>query len=331
MPSVLWRCWMGGRKGIRPVKTEWWGAGMVVCLERDADLHMAQLMPLPLTVSCFSKIQIGFTFLVPVHPGSPGQRAVKRVCVCYLQNWFARCRRLVAQPGGLTLSFALHLVHFCSSLPVDTRLQTDDCFVTRPRSSSRGHNTNMAVTVAANIHCIHMGQWRVCDLRRLMIMACICTTASSSPSPVTAHAEWTDHGRPASTSANPSSRAISPALRLPGRSDLLARTLMGTPSVAGQRAVRCSSSLASSSRSTSLLSTTNTMPSVVRVYDCHSGRTLQHITARHVTNWLMSAHVGWRRGVVVSGVRRMNEVNARRARLVPGWVTVFGLVYRIGM
>jgi len=45
-------------------------------------LHMAQLMPLPLTLSCFSKIQIGFTFLVPAHPGSPGQRAVKRVCVC---------------------------------------------------------------------------------------------------------------------------------------------------------------------------------------------------------------------------------------------------------
>jgi len=44
---------------------------------------MAQLMPLPLTVSCFSKSQIGFTLLVPAHPGSPGQRAVKRVCVCF--------------------------------------------------------------------------------------------------------------------------------------------------------------------------------------------------------------------------------------------------------
>jgi len=42
---------------------------------------MAQLMPLPLTVSCFSKIQIGFTFLVPAHPGSSGKRAVKRVCI----------------------------------------------------------------------------------------------------------------------------------------------------------------------------------------------------------------------------------------------------------
>ena len=42
-------------------------------------MHMSQLMPLPLTVSCFSKIQIGFTFLVPAHLGSPGQRAVKCV------------------------------------------------------------------------------------------------------------------------------------------------------------------------------------------------------------------------------------------------------------
>ena len=52
---------------------------MVICLERRADLHMAQLMPLSVTVSCSNKIQIGFTFLVPAHPGSPGKRAVKRV------------------------------------------------------------------------------------------------------------------------------------------------------------------------------------------------------------------------------------------------------------
>ena len=72
---------MGGRKGIRPVKTEWWGAGVVICLEQDADLHMAHLIPLPLTVSCFSKVQIGFTFLVPAHPDSPGKRAIKGVGV----------------------------------------------------------------------------------------------------------------------------------------------------------------------------------------------------------------------------------------------------------
>jgi len=53
---------------------EWWGAGMVICLELGADLHMAQLMPLPLTISCFSKIQIGIAFLVPAHPGSPGKK-----------------------------------------------------------------------------------------------------------------------------------------------------------------------------------------------------------------------------------------------------------------
>jgi len=62
------------------------GSGVVVCLERGADLHMAQLMPLPLTLSCFSKIQIGFTFLVPAHLGSPGKRAVKRMCVYLAMN-----------------------------------------------------------------------------------------------------------------------------------------------------------------------------------------------------------------------------------------------------
>jgi len=64
---------------------------VVICLEQGADLHMAQLMPLPLTVSCSNKIQTGFTFLVPAHLGSPGQRAVKRVCVCVcvcVADWF---------------------------------------------------------------------------------------------------------------------------------------------------------------------------------------------------------------------------------------------------
>jgi len=54
---------LGGKKGIQPVKkTEWCGAGVVICLEQDADLHMAQLTPLPLIVSCFSKIHIGLPF-----------------------------------------------------------------------------------------------------------------------------------------------------------------------------------------------------------------------------------------------------------------------------
>jgi len=66
---------------------------MVICLERGADLHMAQLMPLPVTVSCFSKVQIGVTFLVPAHPGSPRQRAVKRVCVKV--RWSSAARILI--------------------------------------------------------------------------------------------------------------------------------------------------------------------------------------------------------------------------------------------
>ena len=68
---------------------------MVISLERGADLHMAQLMPLPLTVSRFSKTQIGFTFLVPAYPGSPGQRAVKWVCVCCVLHWSSRCIDLI--------------------------------------------------------------------------------------------------------------------------------------------------------------------------------------------------------------------------------------------
>jgi len=67
-------------------KQEWWGAGVVVWLEQGADLHMVQLMPLPLTVSCFSNIQIDFTFLVPAHLGSPRKRAVKRVCACQINQ-----------------------------------------------------------------------------------------------------------------------------------------------------------------------------------------------------------------------------------------------------
>jgi len=63
---------------------------MVIYLERGADLHMAQLMPLLLTVSCFSKIQTGFTFLVLAYPGSPEKKAVKRVCVCLCNHVWQR-------------------------------------------------------------------------------------------------------------------------------------------------------------------------------------------------------------------------------------------------
>ena len=86
---------------------------MVICLEQGADLHMAQLMPLPLTVSCFIKIQIGFTFLVPAHLGSPGQRTVKRVCVC---GWVCyRCNNNSCKVPAI-----------CSSLSVGNDMITHD-------------------------------------------------------------------------------------------------------------------------------------------------------------------------------------------------------------
>jgi len=68
---------------------------MVIRLERGADLHMAQLMPLPLTVSCFSKIQIGFTSLVPAHPGCP-RKGPLNVCVCVCVRACARAQDAMA-------------------------------------------------------------------------------------------------------------------------------------------------------------------------------------------------------------------------------------------
>ena len=85
---MLWRCWLGGRKGIRPVKN--WVVGCWHgCLGWGADLHIAQQMPLTLTISCSSKSRLVLTFLVYLSGTcSPGwsrtnyRRAVKRLCVC---------------------------------------------------------------------------------------------------------------------------------------------------------------------------------------------------------------------------------------------------------
>jgi len=87
---------------------------MVICLELGADLHMAQLMPLSLTVSCFSKIQIGFVFLVPAHPGGPGKRAVKRVCVCDCRHSDS-AGGCGGRAGNAVMSTCLLLLYFIMS------------------------------------------------------------------------------------------------------------------------------------------------------------------------------------------------------------------------
>jgi len=88
---------------------------MVICLERGADLHMAQLMLLPLTVSCFSIIWNGFTVLVPADPGSPGQRAVKQVCVMAGVGP-AECITVGAGCSLLRQDANAHDLHVCMSL-----------------------------------------------------------------------------------------------------------------------------------------------------------------------------------------------------------------------
>ena len=91
---------------------------MFICLERGADLNIAQLMPLPLTVSCFSKIQIGFTFLVPAYLGNPRKRAIKRVCVCILlteTDWiaeFAKKQELAEKANKLKVFNSVYICKY---------------------------------------------------------------------------------------------------------------------------------------------------------------------------------------------------------------------------
>ena len=104
------------------------GTGVVICLEWDADMHMAQLMPLPLTISCFSKIQIRFTFLVPAHPGSPGC-----VCVCYYdmgcQPYVIMLRNICLYRTWTLLVNCFYWLIFIlpSPVPVEARKTVNSC------------------------------------------------------------------------------------------------------------------------------------------------------------------------------------------------------------
>ena len=89
---------------------------MVICLERGVDLHVAQLMSLPLTVSCFSKILIGFTFLVLAHPGSP-EKGPLNGCVCVYKHTRTEERTLdMAQVASRAMLYVLIGFRSCDCL-----------------------------------------------------------------------------------------------------------------------------------------------------------------------------------------------------------------------
>jgi len=107
---------------------------MVIFLEQGADLHMAQLMPLPLTVSCFSKIQTCFTFLILAHLCSPGKGAVGRVYVCML------CQNLYL----LQWTFVVTVCWCSSRLPYQSNSRVISHSFVRlivERTTSRKHGT----------------------------------------------------------------------------------------------------------------------------------------------------------------------------------------------
>ena len=123
---------------------------MVICLEQGADLHMAQLMPLPLTVSCFSKIKIGFTFLLLAHTGSPGQRAVKQVCVC-------ACVR------------ACVYYLFQSRVP----MYYENLYFTRMNiSRSKTNGNNKLTNLTVNINSQHIQHDELCRARQSLAIEC---------------------------------------------------------------------------------------------------------------------------------------------------------------
>ena len=115
IPSVLWCCWLGGRKGIRPVKNRvvWlsvWSEVQTCTWPRWCHCR---------SLSCFSKIQIGFTFLVLAHLGSPGKIAVVCVCVCVR----ARARAARACVRARVRVRARALVYVCARVYARVRVR----------------------------------------------------------------------------------------------------------------------------------------------------------------------------------------------------------------
>ena len=119
--SVLWRCWQGGRKGIRPVKNWVVRCWCGYLSGTRCRLAYSPADAMPLTVSCFSKIQFGFAFLVPAHLGIPGKRAVKRVCrrVCV-----SNLKNQLSVRKKIWLYIQSHKYQYCLSTAVQLRHDT---------------------------------------------------------------------------------------------------------------------------------------------------------------------------------------------------------------
>jgi len=103
---------VGRQEGHPACKKWWWGVGMVICLERGADLHMAQLMPLPLTVSCFSKVQIGLPFWYWLTWAVP-EKGPLNGCVCIIvkRNFCVTEQREKASSKSSQLVYKSVIVH----------------------------------------------------------------------------------------------------------------------------------------------------------------------------------------------------------------------------
>jgi len=107
LPSVLSHCWLGARKSIWPVKIEWWGVGLVICLEWSADcLHMVHLMPLhpkPPSSHASFKSRLGLPFCYWLTQVVLEKRLLNRcssrsIMSAYLHAWWRH------YPTGLSLT-----------------------------------------------------------------------------------------------------------------------------------------------------------------------------------------------------------------------------------
>ena len=132
---------------------------------------MAQLMPLPLTVSCFDKIQIGFAFLVPAHSDSPGKRAVKRVCVCeagFVDTLLTLLRYFPLYCNTLSL---LNICFGCVSLEYKVLTTTEPSFVQPPHGTRSSSVFTLACQPTSSSLCItdipsslfHLGTVMCCE------------------------------------------------------------------------------------------------------------------------------------------------------------------------